>query len=114
MATLQPQRLTSEEAPPKRLRPLATSPTIESARARIVSRVGEREKRSNRRGCLVHPCLRRVLTKKKTCSGRMAGKEKENMKRKGKQRLVGEMAIRWIAIVHFCKFSCWRFFFFST
>jgi hypothetical protein len=39
--------------------------------------------------------------KKKTCSGRMAGKEKENMKRKGKQRLVGEMAIRWIAIVHF-------------
>ena len=44
----------------------------------------------------------------------MAGKEKENMKRKGKQRLVGEMAIRWIAIVHFCKFSCWRFFFFST
>jgi len=28
----------------------------------------------------------------------MAGKEKENMKRKGKQRLVGEMAIRWIAI----------------
>jgi hypothetical protein len=25
----------------------------------------------------------------------MAGKEKENMKRKGKQRLVGEMAIRW-------------------
>ena len=27
----------------------------------------------------------------------MAGKEKENMKRKGKQRLVGEMAIRWIA-----------------
>jgi putative NADPH-quinone reductase len=52
--------------------------------------------------------------KKKTCSGRMAGKEKENMKRKGKQRLVGEMAIRWIAIVHFCKFSCWRFFFFST
>jgi hypothetical protein len=30
-------------------------------------------------------------------NGRMAGKEKENMKRKGKQRLVGEMAIRWIA-----------------
>ena len=41
----------------------------------------------------------------------MAGKEKENMKRKGKQRLVGEIAIRWIAIVHFCKFSCWRVFF---
>jgi len=31
----------------------------------------------------------------------MAGKEKENKKRKGKQRLVGEMAIRWIAVVHF-------------
>ena len=29
----------------------------------------------------------------------MAGKEKENKKRKGKQRLVGEMAIRWIAVV---------------
>ena len=28
------------------------------------------------------------MLKKKTCSGRMAGKEKENMKRKGKQRLV--------------------------
>jgi hypothetical protein len=27
----------------------------------------------------------------------MAGKEKEDMKRKGKQRPVGEMAIRWIA-----------------
>jgi hypothetical protein len=26
----------------------------------------------------------------------MAGKEKENKKRKGKQRLVGEMAIRWM------------------
>jgi hypothetical protein len=41
-----------------------------------------------------------------------AGKEKESMKRKakGKQRLVGDMAIRWIAVVHFCKFSCWRIF----
>jgi hypothetical protein len=41
----------------------------------------------------------------------MAGKEKENMKRKGKQRLVGEMAIRWIAVVYFCKFFQWEFIF---
>ena len=67
------------------------------------------------RPCTVAAWLTVFLSeKKKTCSGRMAGKEKENMKRKGKQRLVGEMAIRWIAIVYFCKFSCWRFFFFST
>jgi hypothetical protein len=41
--------------------------------------------------------LSAIKVKKKTCSGRMAGKEKENMKRQGKQRPVGEMAIRWIA-----------------
>ena len=40
----------------------------------------------------------------KTCNVRMVGKEKESIKSKGKQRRVGEMAIRWIAIVQ--KFRC--------
>ena len=40
----------------------------------------------------------------KTCNVRMAGKEKESIKSKGKQRRVGEMAIRWIAIVQ--KIRC--------
>ena len=37
------------------------------------------------------------VKKKKTCNVRWREKKKEDMKRKGKQRPVGEMAIRWIA-----------------